>query len=596
MTPRPVPVPLSVTMSGNFDFPPATGSAPSSSNDDNSNSTLPARLQHIRQALQREREQQRATNDQEASERRIRLSDPQPASMPPRRRLRTARGSAGSYGFLGDQASRPHESAHTPDPPTSAIRDRPRAEPGSRLGALWRARERDRAESNTPLTELSELERAGERLAEISASISSLIGTPHNIQNSELLRLGFGDRRDGSGSPSRRSTKRRKLDHDNTPSVPSFRYGHFGQVVSGKLKMEIVSCDGGEYNDSTGDLHRVENALKNDASVYCTKKSHCNLVLRHQGGTTFCLDKIVIKAPERGFTAPVQEGMIFVSMDKDTLLKGTEPYQISYSSESSATSRASSTSSSSSRRPERISLLESLQDPEVLAGSLARRPHWLMAQDRVDQQIQEDRQARFARLLRMRRRIESAYAENIRAPQSNPFGDNCDSETNDRPSMISPMAPAPPPFYVTQEEDDDSSDSDQEQPSASIMADRLRRDSRWRGDTDDEDEDEARMNIFWEPRSRAMAPGILRSARRSTPSKIEPEESAVADGDVLAPHARFFMQKSKSKITIRFDPPVSGKFILLKLWSPSKNGNIDVQHVAAHGFAGPRYFPACEMR
>ncbi|KKY20605.1 putative regulator of chromosome condensationlike protein [Diplodia seriata] len=449
----------------NFDFPPAT-QQPASDQD---SANLPARLQHIRQALQREREQQRAENDVAASERRNRLADPSQPPMP-RRNRRGPRGLSRTHGAFEDQPRRIRSPPRLEpsDPPTSAIRNRPHAEPSQRFSALRRARQQ-REQSSTPLSELTELERAGERLAEISQSISQLIG-PNNLSSSELLRLEFGPPRDDASE--RRSFKRRKLDRDDASAILSSRYGHFGQVVPGRLRMEIVSCDGGEYSDNSGDLHRVDNALKNDASVYCTKKSHCNMILRHQGESAFSLDKIVIKAPERGFTAPyvdsdegtlleaadpkatnsVQEGMIFLAMDTESLLSGTAPYQIDYGASSSASS---------------------------------------------------------------------------------------------------------------QSEEDDY-------------------------------EDEMRnVNHLWDRRT---GPGIIRSARRNTPSKIEPEETAVVDGDVLAPHARFFMQKSKSKITIRFDPPVAGKFILLKLWSPSKHGNIDIQNIAVHGFSGPRYFPAVEMR
>lgn len=531
----------------NFDFPPA--------NDDSSSAHLPARLQHIRQALQREREQQRAESEVAASERRSRLSDPSAPPMPRRNRR-------------GPQQPRRQPSpTRLPqsDPPTSAIRTRPHAEPSQRFSAMRRARQQreHREQSNTPLSDMTDLERAGERLAEISQSISQLIG-PNNLSNSELMRLEFGARDDG---PERRTFKRRKLERDDASRIHSTRYGHYGQVVPGRLRMEIVSCDGGEYSDNSGDLHRVENALKNDASVYCTKRSDCNLILRQQGETAFCLDKIVIKAPERGFTAPyvglhhgpvleianlnsVQEGMIFLSMDSESLVTGTAPYQIAYGASSSSSSRASSTSSSSPRRPDRISLLESLHDPEVLAG-MARRHNY---QDRMDQQVREDREARFARLLRMRRRLESRQNRDSNS-------DNCDySETTDRPAIISPAAPTPPPplegLHVTQEQDDESSESEPDQPSASIMADRLRRDSRWRAESEEEEyEDEMRNvnHLLWDRRT---GPGIIRSARRSTPSKIEAEESAVVDGELLAPHARFFMQKNKSKITLRFDPPV----------------------------------------
>jgi hypothetical protein len=67
---------------------------------------------------------------------------------------------------------------------------------------------------------------------------------------------------------------------------------------------------------------------------------------------------------------------------------------------------------------------------------------------------------------------------------------------------------------------------------------------------------------------------------------------------LMAPLAWFFIEREKSKCIIRFDPPVSGRFILLKMWSPhfSDAGNIDIQSVVAKGFAGPRFFPASQMR
>jgi hypothetical protein len=67
---------------------------------------------------------------------------------------------------------------------------------------------------------------------------------------------------------------------------------------------------------------------------------------------------------------------------------------------------------------------------------------------------------------------------------------------------------------------------------------------------------------------------------------------------LMAPLAWFFIEREKSKCIIRFDPPVSGRFILLKMWSPhfSEAANIDIQSVVAKGFAGPRFFPASQLR
>jgi hypothetical protein len=62
--------------------------------------------------------------------------------------------------------------------------------------------------------------------------------------------------------------------------------------------------------------------------------------------------------------------------------------------------------------------------------------------------------------------------------------------------------------------------------------------------------------------------------------------------------AHFHIKKSKHKVAIKFSPPVSGRFVLLKLWSGqgSGKGNVDLQTVILKGFGGGRFFPAIEMR
>jgi hypothetical protein len=108
-------------------------------------------------------------------------------------------------------------------------------------------------------------------------------------------------------SNDRRQTKRRKLEHSAPlkSEYDGFRYGYKGQVVSGRLKMDIVSCDGGEYCEKDNPaLYKVQNVLKNDKSVYCSESSRCNLLLKHIVDAPFTLERIVIRAPNRGFTAP----------------------------------------------------------------------------------------------------------------------------------------------------------------------------------------------------------------------------------------------------------------------------------------------------
>ncbi|OJD14891.1 hypothetical protein AJ78_04807 [Emergomyces pasteurianus Ep9510] len=381
--------------------------------------------------------------------------------------------------------------------------------------------------------------------------------------------------------------KRRKLDSDDKrEGIRGFSYGHYGQVVPGALDMEIVSCDGGTY-EADGENSYPENVLLNDSSVYCTKSDRCNLILRHQGETPFCLKKIVIKAPKSGFDAPIQEGMIFVSMTSDELLARTAQYQIVYSP--------------SGLRPRRR------RHPR---GHFSQR---YLASTRSPLQSLE----RAARA----RPVSWSDSENELTPPPPSF--------DTRPPVYRSSSFD---FRITthfdDKSDDENNDEDPEETSSSTDIDRMRMEQMESEihcsdfDTDsDETSDWTGGSLIREQRQirRRMRQAINavdatatvtgRGRRRLVPSLIEPSSSlrnrdAVADEgeptasdpEVMKPHARFFIEKEKSMVSIKFDPPVSGRFILIKLWSPFSGGNIDIQSVVAHGFAGPRFFPSIEFR
>lgn len=91
-------------------------------------------------------------------------------------------------------------------------------------------------------------------------------------------------------------SKRRKLETETSlPNLRGLRYGKYGQLEQGNLQMEIVSCDGGML--SSQQPYPMDNLLKDDSSVYCTKSNRCNLILRHRGATAFTLQELVVKAP-----------------------------------------------------------------------------------------------------------------------------------------------------------------------------------------------------------------------------------------------------------------------------------------------------------
>lgn len=342
-----------------------------------------------------------------------------------------------------------------------------------------------------------------------------------------------------------RRVKRRKLDPDRlTTGFKGFQYGKYGQEEPGRLTMEIVSCDGGIYSDD-GHSYAAENILKNDSSVYCTKGPRCNIVLRHQGSTVFTLKELVIKAPRQNYTSPVREGMVFISMNSDSLLARTAQYRIPYGSIRSM-----------SRQAQR----------ENQAPVMTIRHH-------DDGTIMTTTQIRARRLF------------NIGME---------DEDTENRTAQIpSEFTASPPPFHVTTVCSDDEDDSN------------IR--PYWRApnrigslpfESDESSGDELGLGYDYAPRrARFRSPAQTHEDAPPAHQHLHGPTSA-NEGDLMAAHARFFIEPDKSKCTIKFDPPVSGRFILLKMWSPhpDSTSNIDIQAVTANGFAGPRYFPAVELR
>ncbi|ROT40372.1 hypothetical protein SODALDRAFT_330090 [Sodiomyces alkalinus F11] len=370
--------------------------------------------------------------------------------------------------------------------------------------------------------------------------------------------------------------KRRKIESDRiAPTFKGFRYGRYGQVEPGDLTMEIVSCDGGLF--SNGSSYTYENILKNDKSVYCTKSSRCNIVLRHQGATSFCLKELIIKAPGSGnYSSPVREGMVFVAMNQDDLLTRTAQYQIPYA-------------------PPKYS-----RDHRPLAPIISIRHN-------EDGTVVTRTSSRSRRVFRM-------------------GGDDDDDDEEDDVGT----AQIPPefstdgsPFNVTTVCSDDESDGGN--PRAGIHRRAPNRIGALPFESDSSDDgnsighDEYGFDDVWAPASRRGGtrnmtlaealrtyPGTTTATATTTAAATAATTTTTATQDIpraggrcelMAPHAKFYIEKDKSKCTIRFDPPVSGRFILLKMWSPNREGsNIDIQAVIAKGFAGPRYFPSVELR
>ncbi|GKZ35016.1 hypothetical protein AbraIFM66950_005455 [Aspergillus brasiliensis] len=375
----------------------------------------------------------------------------------------------------------------------------------------------------------------------------------------------------------RARTKRRKLEtDDNREGLQGFRYGQYGQVVPGALRMELTSCDGGTY-EPHGESSWPENILRNDASVYCTKSDRCNLVLKHHGESPFCLKKIVIKAPKSGYNSPrIREGMVFVSMSCDEVLARTAAFEVQWES----------------TRP----------FARHLPGGMQPSQEYL-----------------------------NAYRPPLQSLGRGPvIGHSSDSESDstDEPGAVEPSTSNVPDstseFRVTTEygeqsdarhDRDDHMDDDELlsiTDTDSVPMGRMDEDIICSDSDMSLSDDDSNVSTFTR-RQRELSRRIRAMRRRYAaerdgqarrrpyltmpPPGLRPEGTLGSESpQLMKPHARFFIERNKSMVSIKFDPPPSGRYILVKLWSPHSGKNIDIQSIIAYGYAGTRFFPALSFR
>ncbi|GAB7362197.1 hypothetical protein MBLNU230_g2223t1 [Neophaeotheca triangularis] len=109
-------------------------------------------------------------------------------------------------------------------------------------------------------------------------------------------------------------------------------------------------------------------------------------------------------------------------------------------------------------------------------------------------------------------------------------------------------------------------------------------------------------NRYWEedfgnaPASRAAHVGLHpfhpdnSNTTHNNQSKTDPSPTHGREntGDDKVTCTRFRIERGKHRVAIGFEPAISGRFIMLKLWAGK--GNVDVQGVVARGFGGPRFF------
>ena len=413
----------------------------------------------------------------------------------------------------------------------------------------------------------------------------------------------------------RRRSKRRKLDSDLPTAKPGIKYGHYGQVEAGRLNLDLISCDGGEHTDPRhhDQYLGANNLLIHDKSVYCSERPNTNVILRHADDTPFCLEKLHIVGPEHGFTAPVREGLVYIAMTLHDLQKYIDPpvHARQHHVHTPPYRRRRERLDSLRSSPERLTLSDALRDPEVGVALEQRDRYLAYGADTAH---------------------DLASAGDGYYGQDFGFGRTEAEAHCDIPTMTSSEARVETaavghrhvPLAVLSDEDA----GPEERSSQEVLDFRLQRlrfmrrrhemenwdrDGRWtglrglrfdaNGDHDREssqglsrlDTLMARSHMFDSPgrdtTSSATPNGSSQApSGTSNPDNIGKglEHDAVSDDNVTC--ARFQIMKSKHKVAIKFEPGVSGRFILLKMWA--NKSNVDVQSVIAKGYGGCRFFPA----
>ncbi|KAE9970237.1 hypothetical protein BLS_005001 [Venturia inaequalis] len=530
----------------NFDFPPAS--------DSNLHlGSLTDRFQDLRQHL---------NPDQGESSNSLRQQRPHPHPS----QIHSSRYRSGRRGT--------HQNTYNHLPPVAvlgtsrspssspAAYSPPSARPGrGRHSSSWRRRVRREMQDGTET--LEDLIR--DRPARLDQLHWQLNGVCYLVREVDHGWLTLADtesalRASDESAPRLHRSKRRKITDDTSErNVPAFKYGYHGQTIPGRLNMEIVRCDGGEWDPARDSIavsretHRAENVLKDDKSVYCTRHPECNLLLRHRDESIFHLDSLTIRAPETGYTAPsLQQGLVFVGMTPESLVKGSAAYHIRYEDSSSHTRSPSPSSGSES-----IPLVEALHDRAVWDASRERmryRDHELdfpgagySAAGQAETTRRADFLRRYPRRTGIREHTRSRWStRNEEHTQNSSNLDYCDwPPLEPVASNGLARAPTPPPFTVIAESDDGSDDGSIRTGYLPPMV--LR----------DDGSDEYRDTI------RGLHYGIPRPARRTSPGRIEPRSNFVTEGEgesetgnVLQPSASFFMGEQRSRITIKFEPPV----------------------------------------
>lgn len=224
----------------------------------------------------------------------------------------------------------------------------------------------------------------------------------------------------------------------------------------------------------------------------------------------------------------IREGMVFVSMACDEVLNRTAQYQVQYVPRDDATTPA-----------ERAPVSSARQNQDGTAP------------------ISRSRQRRINLNARLEEALEHKAAVFPVEPLPFPVTiatDCSDTEESPVPRLLRRQAPPPNRIGPLPFESDDSEDGENGF-------------APWNDDIGFND-DEATPPPAPAPVDPFAQDMTLAEAAEASQLATQEAVRAVG-GELLAPHAKFYIEKEKNRCTIKFDPPISGRYILLKMYHPT---------------------------
>ena len=236
----------------------------------------------------------------------------------------------------------------------------------------------------------------------------------------------------------------------------------------------------------------------------------------------------------------IQEGMVFVSMTSDELLARTAQYQIQYSG---PRRRCRNRRGGLQPSQEYLTGLRSRSPPQSAERTVLMGPdsHSAADQDAAGQGA-HDPQAEF--------RVTTEYDE---TPEENIFLEGADDGL---PSTEPERTQEEDPLCSDSEEDSASDDDDGEDGNVNPFARRL--ELQRRGE---------RIRRFGQTRGPSLVDPLPASGTTGntsgTTSGTTGTSGNASDTEVLKPHARFFIEREKSMVSIKFHPPPYVLFLSL---------------------------------